>query len=172
MQWEVPGQSNIAPARVASALATVSRIIGVNRRLAIAESAAQTYLSEQPSVPSRSLLAKVGLALLAVQKEDQTAAAEHYDHLLGQRGTMIDTVTSADRLLGLLSQTMGNFDQAVGHFEDALAFCRKAGYRPELAWTCCDYADIDGARNTTATGDPSPAKGRPGLSRRPHRKGG
>ena len=25
--------------------------------------------------------------------------------------------------------------------KDALAFCRKAGYRPELAWTCCDYAD-------------------------------
>ena len=32
--------------------------------------------------------------------------------------------------------------QKVGaHFEDALAFCRK-GYRPELAWTCCDYADM------------------------------
>ena len=25
--------------------------------------------------------------------------------------------------------------------EDSLAFCRKAGHRPELAWTCCDYAD-------------------------------
>ena len=28
------------------------------------------------------------------------------------------------------------------HFEESLAFCRKAGYRPELAWTCCDYADL------------------------------
>jgi DNA-binding CsgD family transcriptional regulator len=36
---------------------------------------------------------------------------------------------------------MGNLDQAAAHFEDALAFCRKAGYRPELAWTCCDYAE-------------------------------
>ncbi len=36
---------------------------------------------------------------------------------------------------------MGNLDQAATHFEDALAFCRKAGYRPDLAWTCCDYAD-------------------------------
>ena len=36
---------------------------------------------------------------------------------------------------------MGNLDQAVASFEDALTFCRKAGYRPELAWTCCDYAD-------------------------------
>ena len=25
--------------------------------------------------------------------------------------------------------------------EEALAFCRRAGYRPRLAWTCCDYAD-------------------------------
>ena len=23
-----------------------------------------------------------------------------------------------------------------------LPTCRKAGYRPELAWTCCDYADV------------------------------
>ena len=22
-----------------------------------------------------------------------------------------------------------------------MAFCRKTGYRPELSWTCCDYAD-------------------------------
>ena len=44
--------------------------------------------------------------------------------------------------MGLLSQTMGNSGQAQTHFEDALAFCRKADYRPELAWTCCDYADM------------------------------
>ena len=36
---------------------------------------------------------------------------------------------------------MGNVNQAAQHFEEALAFCRKAGYRPELAWTCCDFAD-------------------------------
>ena len=47
---------------------------------------------------------------------------------------------AVDRLLGLLCHTMGNLDQASDHFEDALTFCR-AGYRPELAWTCCDYAD-------------------------------
>ena len=50
-------------------------------------------------------------------------------------------------LLGLLAQTMGSPDLAAAHFEDALAFCRKAGYRPELAWTCCDYADTLRERN-------------------------
>ena len=28
------------------------------------------------------------------------------------------------------------------HFESALSNCRKAGFRPELAWTCRDYADM------------------------------
>ena len=49
--------------------------------------------------------------------------------------------------MGLLSQTMGNSGQAQIHFEDALVFCRNAGYRPELAWTCCDYADTLIQRN-------------------------
>ena len=30
--------------------------------------------------------------------------------------------------------------QAADFLEDALSFCRK-GFRPELAWTCCEYAD-------------------------------
>ncbi len=60
---------------------------------------------------------------------------------------MIFWAISAGRLLGLLSLTMGKEDQANGHFEDASTFCRKAGYRPELAWTCCDYADTLLQRN-------------------------
>ena len=42
---------------------------------------------------------------------------------------------------------MENSGQAQIHFEDALVFCRNAGYRPELAWTCCDYADTLLQRN-------------------------
>ena len=69
-------------------------------------------------------------------------AREQYIALESQRGSMTYmAVLAMDRLLGLLSQTMDNLDQAMDHFEDALTFCRKAGYRPELAWTCCDYAD-------------------------------
>ena len=34
-----------------------------------------------------------------------------------------------------------------GHFEDALTLGRKAGYRPELAWSLCDYADTRLQRN-------------------------
>ena len=37
------------------------------------------------------------------------------------------------------------------YVEDALTFFRQAGYRPELAWTCCDYADA--LRNGQCQGD-------------------
>ena len=75
---------------------------------------------------------------------DAAAAAEQYASLESLRGTMqtpFSLVISGDHVLGLLSQTMGDLDRAATHFDDAMAFCRKAGYRPELAWTCCDYAD-------------------------------
>ena len=62
---------------------------------------------------------------------------------------------ATDRVLGLLTHTIGDLDQAATHFEDALEFCRKAGYRPELAWTCCDYADALFQRN--GPGDPAKA---------------
>jgi hypothetical protein len=48
---------------------------------------------------------------------------------------------AADRLLGLLSVAMGEVDTARAHFEAALAFCDRAGYRPEYARTALDYAE-------------------------------
>ncbi len=132
----------LASARMPMAIPAIARITGVPDRLEMAEAAAESYFIEQSaSTNNLAMWAKVGTALLAAQKGDQTAAAEHYAYLQSQRGTMITTVISVDRLLGLLSQTMGNLDQAMAHFEDALAFCGKAGYRPELAWSCCDYSD-------------------------------
>jgi tetratricopeptide (TPR) repeat protein len=49
---------------------------------------------------------------------------------------------SNDHVLGLLSQTLGRTEEASTHFEEALEFCRGAGYRPELAETCSDYAEM------------------------------
>ena len=117
-------------------------------RYEIAEAAAQTVLSSPSSTPRIAAQARVGLALLAVQKGDGVAAHEHYDILQATRNTMMaQGVIAADRLLGLLCQTMRNREQAAVHFEDALAFCRQAGYRTELAWSCHDYADALLQRN-------------------------
>ncbi len=130
-----------ASARTCIAIPTIARITGAPDRLEIAEAAAEAILSEQSVSPLNAMCARTGLALLAVQNGDQSAAEEHYAYLLGQRSTLLWATSLIDRLLGLLSQTMVNLDHAASHFEDALAFCRKAGYRPELAWTCHDYAD-------------------------------
>ena len=46
---------------------------------------------------------------------------------------------------------MQTLDQAAEHFEDSLSLSRRAGYRPELAWTCCDYADTLLRRNNHGT---------------------
>ena len=149
--------------RVSLAIAAVARITGNPDRFEIAEAAAEAVLkSDQTVTPVVEMLAKAGLALLAVQTGDQAVAEEHYAYLVGleQQSTFILVVSSVDRLLGLLSQTMGSWEQAAAHFEDALAFSRKAGCRPELAWTCCDYADLlmagVGARHAVPLPPPGP----------------
>ena len=111
-------------------------------RCDIAEAVATSILSSRLATPMISLRASACLALLAIQRADDTAAADQYTYLKPMLGKMLSPPLTVDRLLGLLSQTMGNLDQAAAHFEDALVFCRKAGYRPELAWSCCDYADM------------------------------
>ncbi len=138
-----------ASARVSIAIPAIARITGVPNRLEIAEAAAESLLLKQSVSPLFATWAKAGLALLAEQRGDESAAAEHHAYFLGQRGTMIVPVSSVDRLLGLLAHTMGELANASQHFEDSLQFCRKAGYRPELAWTCCDYADTLLQRNET-----------------------
>ena len=119
----------------------LSRITGVNERCEIAETAAEAALSSPSTTPFLVISVKLGLALIAVLRDDAAAAAEHYVALQPHRATMaVWTQTSFDRLLGLLVQTISNLDRAADHFEDALAFCRKSDRRPELAWTCHDYA--------------------------------
>ena len=116
----------------------VSRITGIAGDLDMAERTAQAALATPEGRRPREIIsARTGLALLAVHRSDAEAAAEQYQAL---RSRQIQWIAS-DRLLGLLAHTMGKLDDAAGHFEDALDFCRKAGYRPELAWTFCDYAD-------------------------------
>ncbi len=128
----------------------IAHSTGVADWLDIAEACSQTVLSSPSVTHGMGLLARAGLALTAVQRGDIAAAEEQYAALEPARDTLMlifpDT-TCIDHLLGLLSQTMGKLDQGVAHFEDALAFCRRAGARPELAWTCCDYADTLLQRN-------------------------
>jgi DNA-binding CsgD family transcriptional regulator len=78
---------------------------------------------------------------------DVAAASEQYAALKPGRGTTLTACLSVDRVLGLSAQTIGQLDEAAEHFEEAFSFCRKGGQRPELAWTCHDYAEALLQRN-------------------------
>ncbi len=135
----LPPPPNYDQAAVALKIPLVVQITGDMDLLQIAENAADMVLSASSATPLLSQLARWGLALIAILRGDVKSAREQYSSLI--LGHTRFVVVSGDRVLGLLSQTMGDSDQAATHFEGALAFCRKAGYRPELAWTCHDYAE-------------------------------
>ena len=120
-------------------LPLVAQIAGNAEWLTVAEARAKQVLSADVGLFSTTM-ARVGLALIAVERRDVAAAEEQYAALVSVPGIMVFYV-GTDRVLGLLSVTLGRLDQGINHFEDALAFCRRAGYWPDLAWTCRDYAD-------------------------------
>lgn len=118
----------------------VARLTGSAERLDDAQQLAESVLALPSDIPSYTNMARAALALVAVERGDGEFARIQYAALHRARGLMVHYV-SADRLLGLLARTMGQVNQATIHFEDALNFCRRSGYRPELASTCCDYGE-------------------------------
>jgi len=141
---EVVRQSEAGPNTANACLAFVSpqarSILDASKRANAGESSITAVLSSPVATPFFSTWARIGASLLAVLDDDSEAAGEHYAHLNLLAGVMYHDV-NVDRVLGLLAGTMGDRDAAAVHFEDAAHFCRKAGYRPELAWACHDYAD-------------------------------
>ena len=135
-----PMAGAVTPGYVAILMPLFARITGGVSHLDLAKEAAEGILSSDSSNPNALSRARAGLGLQAVLENDGVGALAQYAALESARGTMLWWMISGGRLLGLLAQTIGKPDDSVVHFEDALTFCRKAGYRPELAWTCCDYA--------------------------------
>ena len=147
MRLTSPGPT-LEYAATAVVIPMVARITGMDDRLDAAERAADIVLSSPSATSIATMLATQGLALVAVLRGSEDSAQQRYGVLESRRGILVNTEgLFPDRLLGLLAHTMGNLDDAAEHFEDALTFCRKAGYRPELAWTCCDYAETLLQRN-------------------------
>ena len=142
MRQASPG-SNPEYGFVSGLMPMVACITGKSERLEVAEEAAQgVLLSNTEDVGEFAQFARTGLGLMAVLRGDAEAALEQYTALKSWKGLMVMLGGMAnDRVLVLLVQTLGQLDQAAPHFEDALTFCRKAGYRPELAWSGHDYAD-------------------------------
>lgn len=121
-------------------------ISGDTKHLDLAESTAQELLSSPNVNPLLALGAWTGLALIAVKRGDVESSRKCYmalENSMRHRHWWVQ----GDRLLGLLAYTMSNFDDSEVHFEDALTFCRNRGYRPQLAWSLHDYANLLLERN-------------------------
>lgn len=70
---------------------------------------AQAMLSPSQNYPAAQAAARFALGLLAVHSGDGPAAGEQYEYLVPHRGSVLWHVDGVvDRLLGLLSQTMGD----------------------------------------------------------------
>jgi DNA-binding CsgD family transcriptional regulator len=155
--------SMLANASVAMALPMLARITGSPNYLEVAEESARAILSSRVVIPYFSMMARAGLGLLAILHEDSDSAREQYDAIKSGRAMHVpetfmafvrlvpSSYMTTAHLLGLLAQTFGRPEQANHHFEDALNFCQRSGQRPELAWTCFDYA---GALLEPDTGTP------------------
>ena len=88
------------------------------------------------------MVARSALAMIAVQRNETEAAKEQYHAIEPHKRTGCFIIPfTFDRILANLAITLGNVDTAITHYEDGLTFCDRAGYRPEHAWTACDYAD-------------------------------
>jgi len=145
--------STLAYASTAMALPLLARITGSLDYLDVAEESARVVLSSWALIPYCSMMARAGLGLLAVIRQDSALAWSQYEAIRLGRGMNVpetfmafvrlvpSSYMTTARLLGLVAQTSGRPEQAAHHFEDALGLCRQSGQRPELAWTCFDYAD-------------------------------
>ncbi|MCH7735748.1 MAG: hypothetical protein IH961_11110, partial [Chloroflexi bacterium] len=97
---------------------------------------------------SRARSSQTVLAMIAVEEADSESADRLYADLVGRDGGMDPTTgISTGHILGLLASSLGRSSDASAHLESGIEFCRSAGYRPELAWTCSDYAEMLLERN-------------------------
>jgi DNA-binding CsgD family transcriptional regulator/tetratricopeptide (TPR) repeat protein len=117
-------------------------ITGDDSKFEIAEKAAEAVLESGAANPVFQICARIGMGLIAVSRGDAPEARRQHEALesLVYSGYLI-TYTCVDHILGLLANTMGEWEQAAGYFESALEFCRRVGMMPELAWSSHDYAE-------------------------------
>lgn len=116
-----------------------SWIAGVPREPALPHRYTDFVLSSPFAIPLFASVTDIGRALDAPTTGNLDTCQSAYKALERLRGQFI-SVMAIDRLLGHLPLATGNVPRTVGHFDDSLAFCAKAGFRPDTAWTCWGLA--------------------------------
>ena len=135
------GPYPLVSAMTAMLLAQLARLTNGAAGWTTALVAAQRVLARPPSIPNVAFIAHMARGVLSVvdtRAGDPEVDLEFLEPFEGVSPIQLCVATS--RVLGLLAQAAGQRRRAIAHFDSALAFCRRSGYRPELAWTCLDYA--------------------------------
>jgi tetratricopeptide (TPR) repeat protein len=118
-------------------------ITGESHLLDTLQDIARPVLSSPTAAPWHVAPTNIALGIAASANGDAESAREQYDALLPYRGTLPRlSEILIDRVLGNLAHTMDDRATATTHYEDGIAFCREAGYLPQLAWTLHDYANM------------------------------
>jgi tetratricopeptide (TPR) repeat protein len=128
-----------------AAIALIAYVAGDSDYRAHACETGRNVVNATRVTPTVATLSRAGLGLIACVAGDQVSAREQYEFFNGNpNADWIALLAPSDRhhLLGVLATLLGEWQNAAQHFEDSLMFCHKAGYRPSLAWTCCDYAAL------------------------------
>jgi DNA-binding CsgD family transcriptional regulator len=103
---------------------------------------ARATLQKGSPLPMIDGVAWVGRALFALDERKHDESIRALEGLRPFNGRMLVPLMMTDRVSGLLAHAVSRITDATCHFENALTFCRRARYRPELAWTCFDYARL------------------------------
>jgi hypothetical protein len=90
-------------------------------------------------------------AVVCLERGSKDLLASEYDALMKSWGS--SSRFGIRSLPGRFAHALGHFDAAEVQFLDAISFLRKAGFRPDLAWTLVDYSEMLKDRN-----DPGDAK--------------
>jgi DNA-binding CsgD family transcriptional regulator len=102
--------------------------------------AARVVLERRPPIRLARVTSRISRGLVAVRRSRPDECEEELHFLEPFKGMILVPCLVTDRILGLLAHGAGQTRRAIAHFEDALTFCRRSGYRPELAWTSYEYA--------------------------------
>lgn len=129
-------------AESAMLIAELGRRLGDADAVALANDVSLGILNNDRHTGFATEIANFTLATAAAATGDSEVATVQYAVLRDYAGLLPMWARSScpDRLLALLSVAMDEIEQAISHFEDALNTCEQAGYGPELAWSCFEFA--------------------------------
>lgn len=103
--------------------------------------AARAVMAKPSAARNAVVNARLGHALLAVLDADVDECETDLEALAPFESVMpTQNGLATGRVLGILAHAVGQTRRAWNHFEQALVFCRASGFKPELGWTCHDYA--------------------------------